>query len=84
MLQATFKPIENWPKQPTPSYKRQASRFSAGWIETLDLLERELNHLKAKDVFLESRPLRRDSFRPSGGFTRFCYARRPLSVLSAG
>lgn len=33
---------------------------------------------------LESRPLRRDSFRPSGGFTRFYYARQPLTRTIGG
>src|SRR5262249_30229211 len=27
--------------------------FKAGWSQTLDLLERELNHLKAKDISIE-------------------------------
>jgi hypothetical protein len=29
---------------------RQYSRFKAGWQNMLDLLERELNHLGAKDI----------------------------------
>jgi hypothetical protein len=40
MIQCQFKPIEKWPSKPTPSWGRQASRFKAGWTETLDLLER--------------------------------------------
>jgi hypothetical protein len=53
MIDCRFKPIEKWPTTPTPEYRRQYSRFKAGWSQTLDLLERELNHLKAKDVTVE-------------------------------
>lgn len=38
---------------PTDSWRRQNSRFKAGWQQTLDLLERELNHLRAKDITIE-------------------------------
>jgi len=53
MIDCRFKPIENWPSKPTPSWSRQYSRFKAGWQATLDLLERELNHLGAKDISVE-------------------------------
>ncbi len=53
MIDCRFKPIENWPSKPTPEYRRQYSRFKAGWSQTLDLLERELNHLKAKEITIE-------------------------------
>jgi hypothetical protein len=53
MIDCRFKPIENWPSKPTPGYARQYSRFKAGWQATLDLLERELNHLGAKDISIE-------------------------------
>src|SRR5262245_5030503 len=53
MIQCQFKPIEKWPSKPTPSWGRQHSRFKAGWTETIDLLERELSRLKAKDIIIE-------------------------------
>jgi hypothetical protein len=53
MIDCRFKPIEKWPAKPTPEYRRQQSRFKAGWSQTLDLLERELNHLKAKEINIE-------------------------------
>jgi hypothetical protein len=53
MIDCRFKPIEKWPSTPTPSWKRTHGRFKAGWQATLDLLERELNHLRAKDITIE-------------------------------
>jgi hypothetical protein len=53
VIDCRFKPIEKWPSKPTPSWSRQSSRFKAGWQATLDLLERELNHLGAKDISIE-------------------------------
>jgi hypothetical protein len=53
LIDCRFKPIEKWPSKPTPEYRRSHSRFKAGWQATLDLLERELNHLKAKDISIE-------------------------------
>src|SRR5262245_7093403 len=53
MIDRRFKSIENWPSKPAPSYSHQYSRFKAGWQVTLDLLERELNHLGAKDISIE-------------------------------
>lgn len=50
MLQATFRPIERPVALP-----RQYARcgFGAKWSTTLDTLERELGHLKAKDIIVE-------------------------------
>jgi len=66
MIDCRFKPIEKWPSMPTPGYKRQHSRFKAGWSQTLDLLERELNHLKAKEIniegFFSSKDIRNDGW----------------------
>lgn len=66
MIDCRFKPISAWPSKPTPEYKRQYSRFKAGWSQTLDLLERELNHLSAKDIgiegFFEPRDIRNDGW----------------------
>ncbi len=53
MIDCRFKPIEKWPSKPTPDWRRQYSRFKAGWKATLDLLERELGHLGAKDITIE-------------------------------
>jgi hypothetical protein len=53
MIDCRFKPIEKWPGKPTASWARKAGSFKAGWQNTLDLLERELNHLKAKDISIE-------------------------------
>lgn len=53
MIEARFKPIDEWPLTPTPPHKRRSSPFRAGWTNTLDLLESELYHLKAKDIIVD-------------------------------
>lgn len=53
MIDCRFKPIEKWPLKPTPSWSRRSSPFKAGWQQTLDLIERELNYLKAKEITIE-------------------------------
>jgi hypothetical protein len=53
VLDYLVKPIVKWPGELTPSYKRQRSPFSALWGKTLVLLERELKHLRAKNVILQ-------------------------------
>jgi hypothetical protein len=45
-----FKAIEQWPNAPTKN--RERSRFDSTYTQTLVLLERELNQLKAKDVYI--------------------------------
>jgi len=66
MIDCRFKPISAWPLKPTPGYMRLHSRFKAGWQATLDLLERELNHLNAKDIniegFFSSNEIRNDGW----------------------
>jgi len=66
MIDCRFKPIDKWPIKPTPEYRRQYSRFKAGWAQTLDLLERELNQLKAKEIniegFFASKDIRNDGW----------------------
>lgn len=54
MLEFSFRPIRQWPRQPTPAGKRKAATFRAGYVATLDLLERELSHLKARDIVFEA------------------------------
>lgn len=46
-----FEPIERWPGEPTRN--RKQSQFRASYGKTLDLLDRELWHLKAKDIVLQ-------------------------------
>lgn len=52
MIQCQFRPISEWPTTPTRSPK--PSQFKAKWSQTLDVLERELNHLRAKDIIIEA------------------------------
>lgn len=53
MLQCQFRPISEWPGTPTPNYRQKAGTFKAGWSDTLDKLEKELNHLRAREIIIE-------------------------------
>lgn len=54
MLEYEFRPLSRWPQEATPSHRRKRATFRAGYVSTLDLLEKELLHLKAKDVIFEA------------------------------
>lgn len=43
-----------WPAKPTPTYRRKNSPFKAGWSSTIELLERELQHLKATNIVIQA------------------------------
>ena len=54
MLQATFRPLDHWPRKETPATHRKGrTYFRCGWGDTLSLLEQELSHLKAHDVVVQ-------------------------------
>lgn len=52
MLQYVIRPIDQWPGEQTRG--RTSSRFSAKWSDTLDVLERELRELRAKNVVIQA------------------------------
>lgn len=90
MLNATFRPLTEWPGKRTPSYSRRQAPFKAGYQKTLDGLEREIGHLNGKSVViqiaLESRDIRNDgwprsSARPKepGVVVSFVTSKGPLS-----
>jgi len=62
MLQASFQVVERWPQEPTRS--REKSLFKSSYTQTLDLLERELFIINAKEVvirlWLTPREIRND------------------------
>lgn len=54
MLEAIFRPIESWPGKRRASYDRRNSPFDSTYPQTLDLLERELNHLNAQNIIVQA------------------------------
>jgi hypothetical protein len=52
-VNVTFRPIDGWPGEPTPTHRRRRSRFEAPYSATLELLERELKHLGARLVVIQ-------------------------------
>lgn len=55
---ARFRPIEQWPGEPTRNRRR--AQFSAQWKSTLSLLGRELDHLGRKNVVIQVALIERD------------------------
>jgi hypothetical protein len=51
MLNAHFKRLDNWTGPRTES--RKSATFRASWLQTLDLLEHELDKLRAKDIVIQ-------------------------------
>lgn len=52
-IQITFRPIDRWPGERTPSYSRKRSSFKASYRSTMDLLNRELAMLRASNVVIQ-------------------------------
>jgi len=49
-----FVPIQKWPGEPTPRNDREDSRFRAPYRDTLDLLDKELFQLSARNVIIQA------------------------------
>lgn len=66
MTSIRFVSVSQWPGKPTPSRDREQSRFRAPYNDTLDLLDRELFQLSARNVviqaYLETREIRNDGW----------------------
>lgn len=66
MLEARFQPLQQWPGK----LPRRKAAFGSTWARELDILERELRHLNAKDIVIEAgfRPqdIRNDGWPRSG------------------
>ncbi len=52
-LNLTLKPIDTWPGKPTPTWQREKGPFSAGLKDTLAVLRKELNALRARSIVLQ-------------------------------
>jgi hypothetical protein len=51
-MNARFVPIETWPGEKRRPGQRRKSPFEAPWARTLVDLDRELGHLRAKDILI--------------------------------
>ncbi len=60
MIDARFVAVDHWPGTKTASAARKHSTFRASYAKTLDVLERELHHLRAKDILIQAYFERRD------------------------
>jgi hypothetical protein len=66
MLQATFRPLTQWPGKRTPDWERRRAPFKAGYARTLDDIEREIGKLSGKSIVIqidvEPRDIRNDGW----------------------
>jgi hypothetical protein len=53
-IEARFVPVEQWPGEKRPPHKRINSPFGAKWARTLLDMDRELRHLRARDVLVQA------------------------------
>jgi len=67
MIEFTFRPIDVWPGERTRG--RKGSQFRSRWSATLELLKRELRHLRANRPVIQIDLTERD-FRVSDGLPR--------------
>jgi hypothetical protein len=54
MIDIRFRRIEKWPGTRTPSYRRRRAQFRSTYSKTLDQLEVELKHLRARDIVIQA------------------------------
>ncbi|MEO7778491.1 MAG: hypothetical protein ABIY63_13245 [Fibrobacteria bacterium] len=54
MIDCRFVPVSDWPGKKQSQYAQKKTPYRAGYQDTLDHLERELNHLKAKDILVQA------------------------------
>jgi hypothetical protein len=64
MLNAQFRPLEQWPGERTKY--RKDSTFRATYPKTLDELENELSKIRAKEIIIQVEQLTRDDIRNDG------------------
>lgn len=53
MIQATFRPLQDWPQKPTPHFTRQRAPFRQTYGDTLCILDREISKLNGRNVVIE-------------------------------
>ena len=53
-MNITCRSLAAWPVKPTPPSGRRRSQFQATWSKTVDLLEKELGLLNARNVVIEA------------------------------
>lgn len=80
-MKITFVSLERWPGQPTPSVRRRRSQFASSWSNTVDLLERELEAIRAKNVVIQA-DCDRSELRLDGQLRSNAKLRGPGIVLS--
>jgi hypothetical protein len=64
MLNATFRPLENWPGMRT--IERKDATFRSTYPQTLDLLETELDKIRAKEIVIQVEGLTLEYIRNDG------------------
>lgn len=69
-LQVRFVVCQKWPRTPTSSWRRKSAPFRAGYVDTLEKLEKELGKLRAKNIvvqaYFKERDIRNDGWPRSG------------------
>lgn len=80
-MEVRFKPIVSWIGPETPQHQRKRSKFKATYNRTLQDLERELNHLGAKNVVFQA-DVRAEDIRVDGFLRARAITRSPKIIIS--
>jgi hypothetical protein len=83
VIDLRYTTIDAWPGEPTPAYRRKRGAFKASFTKILDDLERELGHLKAKDITVQAY-LKREDIRNDGWPRSSARPSQPGIILSLG
>jgi len=81
MIDLRFRPLTRWIGEKTDPWKRKKPNFSAQYSRTLDDLERDLAHLRAKNATVEA-GFREDQIRNDGWPYSNAAPREPGVILS--
>lgn len=81
MLNATFRPLTQWPGKRTEPGKRKRAPFKAAYLKVLDDLERELRHLRATSITVQI-DVESDAIRNDGWPRSSARPKSPGVVLS--
>lgn len=84
MIDFRFHPLTDWPAKATPAVQRRGwLTFSAGFNDTLKLLENELDKVGARDVVVQV-AMRAEDIRTDGWPRASAQASHPGVILSFG
>ncbi len=82
-VQFTFRPIERWPQEPTPAYKRKGGTFKVTHDKLLADLSRELSHLGVSRAYIQADVEEKDIRISDGQLRSSASPKTPRVIIAA-